>query len=178
MGCAISHMKVWEKVAESDDENLFLILEDDIIITPNFKTRIKQLLNKLPQNFDMIYLGGFNNRARDINFYIDGGLFKSYNPRRGLYGYLINPKSARKLKKLANPINIYYGGIDTIIGKLTRQKKLDAYQILPSIIEVDYSFTSNIYNYSERNRKKIEKKQQVISTSASLKQSHSALNSV
>jgi GR25 family glycosyltransferase involved in LPS biosynthesis len=164
IGCAISHQKVWEKIAELNDNSLYLILEDDIIVTHDFKLRIKQLLNELPENFDLIFLGGFNNRAREIDFYINAGLFKSYNPRRGLYGYIINPKSANKLKKLVSPVNLYYGGIDTRIGKLTRQKQLEVYQIFPSIIEIDYSFTSNIYNYSERKRKRIEKKQQVTKT--------------
>lgn len=156
LGCAISHMKVWEKVAISKTSDLFLILEDDVILKQNFSLELNNLLSCIPIDFDIIFLGGFNNRPQDIEFFINESLFKSFNPRRGFYSYIINSESARKLINLVKPIDLIYGGIDTFIGKLVRMKKLRAYQVFPSIVDVDYSFDSNIYNYSERNRKKIE----------------------
>jgi len=156
IGCAISHIKIWESISTQDSNNIFLILEDDVILLPNFVTKFKILLSELPVNFDLIYIGGFNNRGRDIQYFVNKYLFKSYNPRRGFYSYIINPKSAKKLIDLIKPFDLSYGGIDTIIGKLTRKGKLEIYQIYPSIVDVDLSFKSNIFNYSLRNFKEVE----------------------
>lgn len=161
IGCAISHMKLWEFISKSDPKNLYLICEDDITLSHNFNQRLQCLLYDLPLYFDIIFLGGYNNRARDVKYFIYEGLFKSYNPRRGLYSYLISPNSAKKLLSCAKPIDLLYGGIDTKIGKLTRNGKLEVFQVYPSIVDVDYGFTSNIFNYSERNKKRIDDNQQL-----------------
>ncbi len=161
IGCAISHMKMWEFISKSDPENLFLVCEDDIILSKNFNDKIQDLLNEMPLNFDLLNLGGYNNRSRDIKYFVKNDLFKSYNPRLGLYSYLIHPKGAKKLLDCLKPLDLIYGGIDTKIGQLTRNGYLEIYQIYPSIVNVNYEFSSNIFNYSERNKKKIENKQQL-----------------
>jgi len=151
-----------KSVAWLDRNNhLYLIFEDDIILASDFDKKVKNLLNEVPLDFDLIFLGGFNNRKRDIQHFVSNNLFKSYNPRRGLYSYIVTPKSAKKLINLIKPIDLIYGGIDTMIGKLTRNKKLVVYQVFPSIVKVDYSFTSNIFNYSERKSKKVQNNQQL-----------------
>lgn len=156
IGCAISHMSVWERILNDDSSNLYLIFEDDIVLSNDFSTKLINLLAELPINFDLIYLGGFNNRARDIQYFVNNNMFRSYNPRRGMYGYIINSKSAKKLIDFVKPIDLLSGGIDTIVGKLTRNNKLEVYQLYPSIVEVNFNFTSNIFNYSERYKKKME----------------------
>jgi len=178
IGCAISHMKIWESISKKDSANLYLIFEDDIVLTHDFNTKIQNLLTEIPIDFDLINLGGFNNRGRDIHYFVNNNLFKSYNPRRGLYGYIINSKSAKKLIDLIKPLDLIYGGIDTIIGKLTRNNKLKVYQMHPSIVEVNYNFTSNIFNYSERNKKKVQNNQQLTIPSGSTQGSNQSDTSV
>jgi len=155
IGCAISHIKLWEYISKQSNDNIFVIFEDDIILVENFKSHFYELTKKLPSDFDIIFLGSNSTRGRDLSYFIDKKIFKSYNPRRGLYAYLVNPNSAKKLVKLIKPFDLLYGGLDTKIGKLTRRGLLNVYHFFPSIVEVDTDITSNIYNFSLRNKKRV-----------------------
>ena len=156
IGCAVSHMQIWENIAQRKENDIFCIFEDDVLLIDDFKERLNNLIRNLPVDFDLIILGSFNTRGRDILFHVSfQNLFRSYNPRRGMYSYIINTKSARKLINLIKPFDLLYGGIDTIIGKLARQNKIIVYHVCPSFTKVDYDLESDIYNFSLRKTKKI-----------------------
>jgi hypothetical protein len=74
IGCAISHMKIWESISKKDSTNLYLIFEDDIVLTHEFNTKVQKLMSEIPINFDLINLGGFNNRGRDIHYFVNNNL--------------------------------------------------------------------------------------------------------
>lgn len=155
IGCAISHIRLWEYISRQARNDIFVIFEDDIILSSDFKRLLYNLTSKLPSDFDIIFLGSNSTRGRDLSYFINEKMFKSFNPRRGLYAYLICPNSASKLVKLIKPFDLLYGGLDTKIGKLTREKLLNVYHFSPSIVEVDTDITSNIYNFSLRNKKRV-----------------------
>lgn len=155
IGCSISHIKLWEYIAQQSSNDIFIILEDDVILYPGFKNTIYKLTKNLPVDYDIIFLGSNSTRGRDVSYYVNANLFKSFNPRRGLYAYLVNPRSSKKLVKLIKPFDLLYGGIDTKIGKLVRNAVIIAYHFSPSIVGVDTLNTSNIYNFSLRNKKRL-----------------------
>jgi hypothetical protein len=62
IGCALSHISVL-KIIQNQDEPYGLILEDDVIIPDDFS--INQL--KLPNNFDLLFLGGCNIKGEKIS---------------------------------------------------------------------------------------------------------------
>jgi glycosyl transferase family 25 len=56
-GCAVSHIRIWERlVAEGGDQPL-LVLEDDAAPTPEFTQRLSRALSALPKDAHVLYLG-------------------------------------------------------------------------------------------------------------------------
>lgn len=145
-GCGTSHILLWKKISEDRNNSLNIIFEDDIIFNKQFN--ISNLEGGLPNDFDIFYLGSWNIRGRDINYSISENVVSSYNPRKGLYAYAITPMGAKKLLEYCLPINILYGGLDTKIGKVVRQGKIKAYQIIPNLVSVNFTFPSDIFNPS------------------------------
>ena len=60
MGCALSHMAVWQKLLDDKREiNTYLILEDDAVVNSELITLFNMIHDKhLPADWDVIYLGG------------------------------------------------------------------------------------------------------------------------
>ena len=56
MGCFLSHLFIWKKII-SEKENA-IIYEDDCIFNNDFSTKISLVLNEIPDNFNIIWLGG------------------------------------------------------------------------------------------------------------------------
>jgi GR25 family glycosyltransferase involved in LPS biosynthesis len=55
IGCALSHIKIWEEAYQNNYEYIF-ILEDDAIIPNNFIERVTPILNSLPKDWDYLSL--------------------------------------------------------------------------------------------------------------------------
>ena len=55
IGCAISHIKVYEHMVENNIESA-IILEDDAIVSQHFKEIVEDTLNKINKNHELIFL--------------------------------------------------------------------------------------------------------------------------
>lgn len=108
LGCSLSHIKIWQKVAKSNYNNV-LILEDDIIIPKNFWYLFNEYYKKLPPNWDIVYLGGSNIYGKLINdkilLPINNIKNRGNTVNLGTYAYLIKKKTAIRLLKEVLPIN-------------------------------------------------------------------------
>jgi len=151
LGCAEAHIKTLNIIKNSPD-GLYIVLEDDVKLMDNFKKDVTYISSNFPKDSDIFFLGTWNKRKRDLDFSIEETIFRSFNPRKGMYAYIITPKSAEKILKLITPFKLFYGGIDTKIGILVRKKKIIAYQSLPTLVEVNFNLSSNIYNPSDKNK--------------------------
>ena len=59
MGCAMSHMTIWQKLLDDKKEiNTYLILEDDAIVNPELVSMFNTMHENLPADWDVLYLGG------------------------------------------------------------------------------------------------------------------------
>jgi len=59
MGCAISHLGLWWKLVNEQIEiGNYLIFEDDAKLTPKWNDVLKESMAHLPENYDVLYLGG------------------------------------------------------------------------------------------------------------------------
>jgi GR25 family glycosyltransferase involved in LPS biosynthesis len=58
IGCAMAHMRAWTSVLKNNDDYA-LIVEDDVYFVPDFKDKIGIVLQHVPRDFDMLYLGCF-----------------------------------------------------------------------------------------------------------------------
>ena len=58
-GCGMSHVKLWEKLAELDDDTVWMIVEDDMVPNPDFAKNWTRVYNSIKDDkaWDMCYLG-------------------------------------------------------------------------------------------------------------------------
>lgn len=118
IGCFMSHLGIWKKVVEEDIPHV-VVLEDDMVLYPNFSEKLNVLLQELPEGWDVCLLGavGCVNQDREplsMKSYgwLTGGsraspgksrtispnLFVPYKPA-GTHAYMISRKGAEVLAK-------------------------------------------------------------------------------
>ena len=126
VGCALSHLQLWEKCIELDEP--IIILEDDAIVSCNFMEHIKNLpfpekwdIIQLNYNFDSILsynntnyetcnciFGKKNVTNEDISIFVNSKInstIAKLNYCFGTSAYIINPNGARILKEKCFPMN-------------------------------------------------------------------------
>ncbi len=129
IGCALSHLRIYEKLISSGEENV-LILEDDINIGQMF-VEILRHKEKLPPDWEFI---NFITDAKEQPF--GPPIFDIYRPSRfknranRCAANLVNVKGARKLAGHARPIRT---SSDGLTGR-TEITGLISYGIYPRVV--------------------------------------------
>jgi GR25 family glycosyltransferase involved in LPS biosynthesis len=105
MGVAFSHMKLWSKLVTDDKYDMYLILEDDVLISNSSEKFLKIIPNEMNNKFpdwDIIYLG--NHSKKNLNSNVDKISIEKYTPAQfmensygGIFCYLIHKRGAIKL---------------------------------------------------------------------------------
>jgi GR25 family glycosyltransferase involved in LPS biosynthesis len=116
MGCAFSHMKLWGKLINENNHDMYLILEDDVLLsksTESFLNHItKEILKMIPE-WDVLFLGNHIKKERE-NMDKNKVSIEKYNPDKfmeysygGTFCYLIHKRGAIKLLSnlIANGMN-------------------------------------------------------------------------
>lgn len=119
IGCFMSHLRIWERVAKEKIPAV-IVLEDDVVLYPNFHERLKECMAELPADWDVCMLGAVGCISPDVEApymklygLITGGgrpspsksrsisknLFVPYRPA-GTHAYMISQKGAEKLLRL------------------------------------------------------------------------------
>lgn len=152
IGCYLSHHTLLKSIKEKElqDTKYTLILEDDVIFSKNFNSIIStELLDSI--EFDILYLGGLDEKCRDKN--IKNEIFTINSVyAAGTYGYIIKNSSAKKLYELTlnNP-----GTIDILYSKFVSNNTVTGLMTFPSVcIHDSESFFTTIHKENKRSRKK------------------------
>ena len=109
VGCALSHIAIWQWLVASEHDKV-LVFEDDAVIPVDFIKRANSIISQSPtlcgspSKWDLLLLGGSWAEVKPIEGeeqlkYI-GGFF-------GLYGYVITKKAAQALLKEVFPIHCH-----------------------------------------------------------------------
>jgi len=104
IGCAFSHMDLWQQF-NSSQLSMMIVVEDDVIFCDKFNQKINKYLAKAPIDWDVIYLGGSNIRGTHVannNLFIRPKLGIKGN--LGTYAMLINKGGCAKLIKHTTPL--------------------------------------------------------------------------
>ncbi|MSN96842.1 glycosyltransferase family 25 protein [Campylobacter sp. FMV-PI01] len=106
IGCALSHLKIYEKMQDEDISHA-LILEDDAIFSDEFLEYFNKFdeFLKDKKEFDMVCFMHQNDEYfKNLTIKIDD--FKIYKIAKGVgcYGYVITKNSAKKLLKINTPL--------------------------------------------------------------------------
>jgi len=59
MGCLDSHRRLFSFAKESKI-NTLMVLEDDVVVDENFISKLNKVMSELPEDWDLLYLGGWN----------------------------------------------------------------------------------------------------------------------
>ena len=115
VGCALSHLKIWNELIRDEKNDYYIIMEDDFELVDDFKNKLNITLHQLIQKpyIDLHFLGYFywkgkpeKNQEYPVIKNLEN---KSY--MGGFYGYIISKSAAFKLINISK----YYGiqnGID------------------------------------------------------------------
>jgi GR25 family glycosyltransferase involved in LPS biosynthesis len=93
VGCYLSHLILWNVLQHLPEEE-FLILEDDAVFVDGFKERFEHYYNRLPANWDMVYIGWLPYDDDQRKVIVDDGIV--IRQPAATHGYLIK-KSALRL---------------------------------------------------------------------------------
>lgn len=120
IGCYLSHLELWKDMTKNKKEKI-VVFEDDTLPTIN-KNEIYKLLEKVPEDWDIILFGGI---YRDYNHVFDE-IYK-LNSFFCTHAYIIrNTKNVEKLITEALPMDMQ---IDSYLSKLSKEGKLNIYGI-------------------------------------------------
>jgi len=119
IGCGISHLKIYEDVINNNYNNV-LILEDDVYFEDDFHYILKNALEELPNDYDILYIGYFGLSNKDT-YYDHNYLFKIFSNKKtetnnfkniccpefslGMHAMIISNKGCQKLLQTINKIN-------------------------------------------------------------------------
>lgn len=129
-GCYLSHLLLIKSLLNTPF-NYTVIFEDDFYITnSNLNWDIIEILNKITDNYDIIFLTNLNdnhgNNYKDNIYYVD-----AQSELWGTHGYLINNKNINKiyncLLTIDKPIDIQY-------KYLIDNKILDGFVVYPTLL--------------------------------------------
>lgn len=154
----LKHHYVYKQIAEYDDnDNDFLILEDDVILTDNFMTILNQYMTQLPKDYDMLFIGdGCNLHIEKDKIIPNKFIYEKclYPTKWGGDGatrctdsYVISKKCARTLcdyfNNLKYKINL---PIDWWLNVAARDNNLKIYWAEPTIVK--QGSESGLFNIS------------------------------
>lgn len=110
-GCALSHIKLWEKIAKYEDETEFMIVEDDVIFEPHFAQKWTKIYNTVKEDktWDMLFPGFGNcgsveqlcNKVYE-NVYEGSHIYVSRT-----HCYVIRKSAAIKLLNMIQSLKVY-----------------------------------------------------------------------
>ena len=137
IGCALTHRQIWRELADSLHQTC-LILEDDVEIPSDFWKRFNEI--EIPNDWDIVFLGGVRIYGKPVhNNLIRAVSTKSnYWNNCGLYAYLINKRSAKRLLDMVDTVQTY---LDIQMNRF--YNKLKVYYIVPNIVKHDFSVKSS-----------------------------------
>jgi glycosyl transferase, family 25 len=154
IGCSWSHRNVYDDIIKNRYKNA-LILEDDVIIDKSKLQLLPKVLDQLPRNWELVYLGYARHEEpqtlalKKLSYFVQRFLGKhkfSYQTIKNLYpkkisahilsagyhdqthAYAVTQSGAKKLKALQEPITFI---ADNLLAHAATNKIVNAYIVYP-----------------------------------------------
>jgi GR25 family glycosyltransferase involved in LPS biosynthesis len=157
LGCYLSHKTLIKKTIDNHPDQDLLIFEDDALFVEDFVTKFHKLINNVPQNWDMIYLGG-EHKTKPIS--ISSEIY--LNQQTVLtHGYMIKASSLPLVYEYLDTESIYRDHIDWHYSNAHRYDIITAYSPTTWLIgqKAGWSDVQNKvftkdrwYNYTKNNK--------------------------
>jgi GR25 family glycosyltransferase involved in LPS biosynthesis len=156
LGVLLSYVKLFEEIATLDD--FAITFEDDTVLNENFDDELRKVLNELPKDFDICYLGYADMDVKKIEY--SNNLSRPDGMVVCLPALVISPEGAKKiLSKLKNIDH----QIDTAMYHM--MKTLNCFIINHKLVSIKNHFSTDIQG-NNNCLKKYEKQNYIIATLA------------
>lgn len=136
LGIWESTIRIFEYIVNNDID-IFLVLEDDILLVDNAQEILKEVLSELPEDFDFLSLYSFSGQ-NSLDSKTDIGakyIHKSINQPAGAQAMIYSKKGAKYLLKLIRRKGIEYTS-DCFIFEQARLGILKGYSLIPETAKV------------------------------------------
>jgi GR25 family glycosyltransferase involved in LPS biosynthesis len=148
MGCSLSHITLWEQLLNDTNTEYYIIMEDDVILKPDFKNIIN-IIDKNKDNINFEILNLFHHTKilnipinkiykLDDKYQVENQLFPV-----GLTGYIISKSGARKLLKYMKTIH-YHVDFEMILN--SKLYNIKYYGLNIPIVETNGNLDSTLAN--------------------------------
>ena len=165
MGCALSHIQLWNNLINDNNNNYYIILEDDLELSTNFKEKLNQHCKLFEENnLEHLSLGTYECnyseqdkiKTNEITIF-QKNVYKFWNIT---FGYIISKEAAKKMVSFINKCSIKCA-IDNPLSHgevlkyhhttccIVKQKNV---QELGTDIQYDYNNLQFINNTSSTNK--------------------------
>ena len=152
IGCALSHYNIWIDLINDKDLDYYIIFEDDITLTDNFKEdleKCKEYVNNLNFSLDFLLLGYHYHQEDTLNnssslsststSTISFQDLDRINYLGGFHGYIITKNGAKKMLDFIEKNGIKHG-IDYLL-KINFDVKIES--VYPKIVLADWVKNNN-----------------------------------
>jgi len=151
-GCALSHRSIWEKALENKYETI-MILEDDANLPPNFQERVRDVLQRVPGDWEVIFLGcrmfcqdkyivsQIGNRVLGVKAEEYDRDIHSVKGTIGAHAILYKQKFIQRV--IDEPISTHF---DIHVSQMVQKYNVKAYGLHPELVNLheDNSLNSNL----------------------------------
>jgi glycosyl transferase family 25 len=145
VGCSLSHILLWKKLVESDQE-MFLIFEDDIYLDAS-EEEIQSYLSSIQRMpWDVAYLGYIKPKLATSDVRIRSNVLRIADMTLTTHAYLIHRRGAEKLLRYAIPI---VDQIDSYMSYMT-EKGVRMYRPGRSLVKQHLGKFSDLQNVTLR----------------------------
>ncbi|BCS83483.1 putative fucosyltransferase [Cotonvirus japonicus] len=155
IGCALSHIGVWNQLINDSKYDRYLVIEDDVNFIENFHEHFENILCQLKSEYHTLLLGitvEKENQAESKKYYIDNTSYTIHELTKHLYGggafgYLLDKTSANHYINYIND-----NGVRTAIDYLMIKSGIQHYETHPHLILSDSVQHSNHFVDSDIQR--------------------------
>lgn len=144
LGCWDSHKRLLKKIIDLNLDYC-LILEDDVVFCEDFEKKFNKVLSELPTDWDMLYLGGWNQNP-PIKFSENLNLAEKVYTT---HSYMITKKFVPKiLHELENNTSTFK--VDVLYGQIQQGNKCFITNPIlcwqrPGFSDIENKITNNIH---------------------------------
>jgi glycosyl transferase, family 25 len=166
--CALGHVKIYESILKNNFEKT-LILEDDILLTSDGLASFNAIVNELPNNWDLLYLGyeknetnGWLQKIKKIWYQlfppyqklkVTPAMFKKYYPESVsthlahagfhdcTHAYAVTLQGAKNILNHQQPVAF---NPDNLLSYLITNNKLNAYIARPKLFNQLSAFKNDV----------------------------------
>ena len=143
LGVYLSNLKLWRQLLEDRNNDYYVILEDDTILTESFENKLENHLKDMPA-WDIIFLGlnkNYCNVEKKYKDKKDKYIRLDNKCMPGAFAYVVNKRGAAYLSRFAFPM---YSPVDEYIK--FNMNTLNIYAIInPTLVSVEYDNSSTIH---------------------------------